>query len=134
MQTPLCPEVIEPAWDREAGVWAYVSIEGLTVVTNVLDNPICPVRRKTETFAELALDTKQTPDVRIVGLKLLVHVGGSDAELLRIYHCVMRPTHNIGPLLVVAANRRAQWLFRDHLWQHRELIRVCRFEPVSKKC
>ena len=78
----------------------------------------CPILGQTELLAEVAFDAEQTLDLGIVGLQHVVDVLLGDAELFGVQHREVDPLHDVEPLVVTVANRRAERLLRDDLRQH----------------
>ena len=62
---------------------------------------------------------------------MLVDVGLGDAELLGVDHGEMHPLHDVEPLVVAVAHRRAERLLRDDLRQHDVVVRLGEAQPLG---
>src|ERR1051326_3039882 len=74
LQAALGPQRIEPARDLERRALAYIAIETLTVIADVLDDAVGPIVGQSERLPELAFNAKQPPHFRIGRFELLVDV------------------------------------------------------------
>src|SRR5262249_62410320 len=95
LNAALGPEPIDAATDAKLGTRPHIALEHLTVIADVFDNAHHPVLGQPELLAEIALDTQQAPDFRLVRLQRLVDITGGDAELLGVEHGIERPLDGV---------------------------------------
>src|SRR5262249_57911650 len=72
LDSALVPEVVQAAGDRELGAGADVTVEGLAVISDMLDDADHPVLGEAELFAEIAVTAEHALEFRLVGLGHLV--------------------------------------------------------------
>src|SRR5262249_41926131 len=73
LNSALGPEPVEPTADPEIGAGAHVAVEYLAVVADLLDDPHHPVLGQPELLAEIALNSQEPPDFRLIRFQSLVH-------------------------------------------------------------
>src|SRR5215471_8348543 len=131
LQPALGPQRIEAADDLQGRALTEIALEGLAVIADILDDPIRPIVGEAHPFAILALNAEQAPRLRIVRFQFLVDVGFVDAELFCIEHDIVRPAHDVGPLIVALPHRRAERLFRNDLRQNDVGARLGELLPLA---
>ena len=81
-----------------------------------------PILRQADVLAEVAFGAQQPLDIRIGGAQALGDVGLGDAELFRRDHGVMRPFHDVEPLVIAVTDDGAERLLRDDFRQDHMVI------------
>src|SRR5919205_4168777 len=117
-QTALAPKLVQAASEMKRRFLADITLEALAVVTDLLDDLVRPIWIDLELLAHIAFDPEHPANFRVRALCLdLVHVLGSDAELLGNDHGVQRPANDIAPLVIAMTYQWPERLLGDDFRQ-----------------
>src|SRR3954463_7877916 len=94
------PQRVEAARDLERRALPDILLEHLAVISDVLDDAISPILGQPELLAVVTFGTEQAFDVRVGGFHLLIDVRLGHAQFLGRHHRVVRPLHDVEPLIV----------------------------------
>src|SRR5690349_2851184 len=116
-EPPARPQVVRPALEFQRAVLAYVTVEAVSVVSDLLDDVVDELVVDPEAVAEIAGDAEQALHLRIVRLQHLVDIRLGDALFLGLDHGHQHPLHEVEPLVVAMTDEGPERLLGDAVGQ-----------------
>src|SRR5262249_51435560 len=91
LDAAICPQAIDTTGNGQSGAGPYVSLEDLSIISNMSNDTHNPILGQTELLAIIVLCADKPLHIGLAGFERLFQVPRSHSKFFGIEHCVMSP-------------------------------------------